>query len=110
MAVFAEGQFSHRALRGRGMLGAVTLDFLPGMDETSPSRGVPPVKTTGPSLSATSSFDLVVRANEGDREALVIVSLKRTTRGRRNAAVGPALQPRQISGRGSRPGHADSCR
>ena len=52
------------------MLGAVTFDFWLGMDETAPKRGVPPVKATGPSLSATSSFDLVLRANAGDRDAL----------------------------------------
>jgi RNA polymerase sigma factor (sigma-70 family) len=52
------------------MLGAVTLDFLSGMDEAAPKREGTPVKATGPSLSATSSFDLVVRTNAGDREAL----------------------------------------
>ena len=55
------------------MLGAVALKLLPGMDETAPKQGVPPAKPTGSSLSAASSFDLVVRANGGDHDALEVL-------------------------------------
>lgn len=62
------------------MLGAVTFDFLSGMDEPAPRRGVPPVKATDPHPSAASSFDLVLRANAGDRDALEALCARYTPR------------------------------
>ena len=84
------------------MLGVVALNFLPGMDETAPKRGVPPVKATGPSLSAASSFDLVLRANAGDREALealcarYLPRLQRWAHGRIPPAARGALQTHDL--------------
>jgi RNA polymerase sigma-70 factor (ECF subfamily) len=84
------------------MLGAVTLDFLPGMDETAPRRGVPPAKAPASSLSATSSFDLVVRANAGDRDALealcarYLPRLQRWAHGRIPPAARGALQTHDL--------------
>ena len=62
------------------MLGAVAIDFLPGMDESAPKRGVPPVSATGPLPSAASSFDLVLRANAGDSDALEALCARYTPR------------------------------
>ena len=84
------------------MLGAVALNLLPLMDETAPKRGVPPVKTTGPSLSAVSSFDLVVRANAGDHDALEVLCarylprLQRWAHGRIPPAARGALQTHDL--------------
>jgi len=84
------------------MLGAVALDFLPGMDEAAPKRGVQPVKATEPSLSATSSFDLVVRANAGDQDALealcarYLPRLQRWAHGRIPPAARGALQTHDL--------------
>jgi RNA polymerase sigma-70 factor (ECF subfamily) len=84
------------------MLGAVTLDFLPGMDETAPRGGVPTAKAPASSLSATSSFDLVVRANAGDRDALealcvrYLPRLQRWAHGRIPPAARGALQTHDL--------------
>jgi RNA polymerase sigma-70 factor (ECF subfamily) len=84
------------------MLGAVTLDFLPGMDETAPRPGVSPARAPASSLSATSSFDLVVRANTGDTEALealcarYLPRLQRWAHGRIPPAARGALQTHDL--------------
>jgi RNA polymerase sigma factor (sigma-70 family) len=86
------------------MIGAASLAFelVPRMDETAPKRGVPPVKATGPSLSATSSFDLVLRANAGDQDALealcarYLPRLERWAHGRIPPAARGALQTHDL--------------
>jgi RNA polymerase sigma-70 factor, ECF subfamily len=84
------------------MLAAVALDFLPGMNETEPKRGVPPGTAPETSLSATSSFDLVVRANAGDQDALealcarYLPRLQRWAHGRIPPAARGALQTHDL--------------
>jgi RNA polymerase sigma-70 factor (ECF subfamily) len=84
------------------MLGAVTLDFLPGMDETAPRREAPPAKALASSPSAASSFDLVVRANAGDGDALealcarYLPRLQRWAHGRIPPAARGALQTHDL--------------
>lgn len=86
------------------MIGAASLvlELVPNMDETAAKRGVPPVKATGPSLSAISSFDLVVRANGGDHDALEVLCarylprLQRWAHGRIPPAARGALQTHDL--------------
>jgi RNA polymerase sigma factor (sigma-70 family) len=52
------------------MIGTAALRDLPLMDEARPPRGLPPAAAGGTSSDAETSFELVVRANSGDREAL----------------------------------------
>jgi RNA polymerase sigma factor (sigma-70 family) len=84
------------------MLGAVALNLLPLMDETAPKRGGAPVKATAPSPSVVSSFDLVVRANGGDRDALetlcarYLPRLQRWAHGRIPPAARGALQTHDL--------------
>jgi len=52
------------------MLATVAIELIPWMDETTHGRGIAPAAATPPASSAASSFDLVQRANAGDREAL----------------------------------------
>jgi len=81
------------------MLGAVTLNFLPGMDETAPDSGVPPARLP---LSAASSFDLVLRANAGEQDALealcarYLPRLQRWAHGRIPPAARSALQTHDL--------------
>jgi RNA polymerase sigma-70 factor, ECF subfamily len=85
------------------IIGAASLiiELIPRMDETAPKRGVPPVKT-GPSLSAVSSFDLVLRANAGDNDALealcarYLPRLQRWAHGRIPPAARGALQTHDL--------------
>jgi RNA polymerase sigma factor (sigma-70 family) len=49
---------------------SLAIELVQTMDETARPGGEPPAKATGVSQSAASSFDLVLRTNAGDREAL----------------------------------------
>ena len=64
------------------MIGAasIAIELVSTMDESAPKRGVPPVNVTGPLPSAASSFDLVLRANAGDRDALEALCARYTPR------------------------------
>src|SRR6187200_1792462 len=81
------------------MLGAVALEFLLGMDESAPDSGVPPAR---PPLNAASSFDLVLRANAGDNDALEALCaryhprLQRWAHGRIPPAARGALQTHDL--------------
>src|ERR1700752_5220157 len=78
------------------MLGAVTLDFWSGMDETAPKRAA------RPPLSAASSFDLVLRATAGEQDALealralYLPRLQRWAHGRIPPAARSALQTHDL--------------
>jgi len=86
------------------MIGAASLvlELVPNMDEAAPKRGLPPVKASGPSLNAISSFDLVVRANGGDHDALealcarYLPRLQRWGHGRIPPAARGALQTHDL--------------
>ena len=87
---------------GEGMLGAVAIKLLPGMDESAPKPPTPPAKATDWSIGAASSFDLVLRANAGDRDALEALfarytpRLQRWAHGRIPPAARGALQTHDL--------------
>jgi RNA polymerase sigma-70 factor (ECF subfamily) len=82
------------------MLAAVAIELAPWMDETT--LGVTPEATVTSSTTATSSFDLVQRANAGDREALDTLfaryspRLQRWAHGRVPPAARGALQTHDL--------------
>ena len=84
------------------MLGAVAIKLLPGMDESAPKPPTPPAKATDSSIGAASSFDLVLRANAGDRDALEALfarytpRLQRWAHGRIPPAARGALQTHDL--------------
>ena len=84
------------------MLATVAIELVPWMDETKPDRNGMPVATVASSTSAASSFDLVQRANAGDREALdtlftrYLPRLQRWAHGRVPPAARSALQTHDL--------------
>jgi len=62
------------------MLSAVAIEFFPGMDDSALKPPTPPAKATNSSIGAASSFDLVLRANAGDRDALEALCARYTPR------------------------------
>jgi len=86
------------------MIGAASLglELASLMDKKAPDDGTPPGKPTGPSLSAASSLDLVLRANAGDQEALealcarYIPRLQRWAHGRIPPAARSAVQTHDL--------------
>jgi RNA polymerase sigma-70 factor (ECF subfamily) len=72
------------------------------MDETAANRGIAPAKGAGPSSSAASSFDLVLRANGGDQDALetlcarYLPRLQRWAHGRIPPSARGALQTHDL--------------
>ena len=80
------------------MMGAasIAIELVSTMDESAPKRGVAPVNATGPLPSAASSFDLVLRANAGDRDALEALCARYTPRLQRwaHGRIPPAAQER----------------
>ena len=90
------------------MLGAVTIELVPWMDEKTPNdRGMPVATVVAASrsaaaTSAASSFDLVQRANAGDQEALdtlfarYLPRLQRWAHGRVPPAARNALQTHDL--------------
>src|SRR4029450_5483704 len=95
-------------LARRDMLGAVTIELVPWMDEKTPNdRGMPVATVVAASrsaaaTSAASSFDLVQRANAGDQEALdtlfarYLPRLQRWAHGRVPPAARNALQTHDL--------------
>lgn len=83
------------------MLGTVAIELVPWMDETAPEQSAAPVATVA-STSAASSFDLVLRANAGDQEALdalfarYLPRLQRWAHGRVPPAARHALQTHDL--------------
>jgi RNA polymerase sigma-70 factor (ECF subfamily) len=84
------------------MLGAVGIEFFPGMDDSAPKTAAPSAKAAGSSAGAASSFDLVLRSNAGDREALDALCerytprLQRWAHGRIPPAARGALQTHDL--------------
>jgi RNA polymerase sigma-70 factor (ECF subfamily) len=82
------------------MLATVAIELAPWMDETT--LGVTPQATVTSSTTAASSFDLVQRANAGDREALDTLfaryspRLQRWAHGRVPPAARGALQTHDL--------------
>jgi RNA polymerase sigma-70 factor, ECF subfamily len=82
------------------MLASVAIELVPWMDNTTP--GVTPLATVTSLTTAESSFDLVQRANAGDREALNTLfvryapRLQRWAHGRVPPAARGALQTHDL--------------
>jgi RNA polymerase sigma-70 factor (ECF subfamily) len=62
------------------MLGAVAIELFHRMDESAPKPAPQSATATGSSIGAASSFDLVLRANSGDRDALEALCARYTPR------------------------------
>lgn len=97
----AESSYAEEAW-GRGMLGAVAIEFFPGMDDSARKPAVTSTKAAGSSVGAASSFDLVLRSNAGDRAALEALCerytprLQRWAHGRIPPAARGALQTHDL--------------
>jgi RNA polymerase sigma-70 factor, ECF subfamily len=84
------------------MLATAAIELVPWMDNTKPDRGVKPAATAAPSSNAASSFDLVQRANAGDKDALETLCaryaprLQRWAHGRVPPAARGALQTHDL--------------
>jgi RNA polymerase sigma-70 factor (ECF subfamily) len=80
----------------------IPIGAFPAMKDRTHVRGGRPVKATGASFSATSSFDLVLRANGGEQDALnallarYLPRLQRWAHGRLPPAARSALQTQDV--------------